>query len=401
MRDRGTVRACAAFMQPTPETAPITNSQAPPDARHLGLQIGTMLVQKRVEAFLKDGGQVLGLAGPSGTGKLYGTEAAAKAVGGFCLSVLDRAQGVVNYNRLGAYVLGAEGLARSLFVVCNADAETDWSSLGQLRGGATLILIGNDGHAMKRAGITVEQVRRPTVAEMTRTLFCDQGMEVTKAQRLAHLSNGDWRALKTVEAYFAQIDIGSLDEGDFELAVESTAKDKPRAESMHPSFAAHLLFNGQAKKHCGGLEELADYGVLAWGEKNLGVACETIGDMARLQEAASLADTMVSGCAAELGLDHFARSAALEPRTNLRYDYKAYSAPEGDPSKRIGGREASEFATICSSWERRGSWHARAKRHLAQTQESDAPAADRSGNPQRTTKAAKAKKRPAKAVRLG
>ena len=130
-----------------------------------------MLVQKRVEAFLKGGGQVLGLAGPSGAGKLYGTEAAAKAVGGFCLSVMDRAQGAVNCNRLGEYVLGAEGLVKSLFVICNADAETDWSGLGQLRGGAKVILIGNDGQAMKRAKITVEQIRRPTVAEMTRTLF--------------------------------------------------------------------------------------------------------------------------------------------------------------------------------------------------------------------------------------
>ena len=324
-----------------------------------------MLVQKRVEAFLRSGGQVLGLVGGPGTGKLYGTEAAAQAVGGFCLSVLDRAQGVLNYNRLGAYVLGAEGLARSLFVVCNADAETDWSSLGQLRGGAKLILIGNDGHAMKRAGITVEQVRRPTVAEMTRTLFCDQGMEVTKAQRLARLSGGDWRALKTLEAYFAHVELASLDEEEFEMAVESSAKDEPRAESMHPSFATHLLRSGQAKEHCGHVENLADDGVLAWGERNLGISCETMEDMARLQEAASLADTFVVGGAGELGLDHFVRSAALKPRTSLRYDYKAYSAPEGDPSKWIGGKEASESSDVIrESWHRRAPWTRREKSRL-------------------------------------
>ena len=147
-----------------------------------------------------------------------------------------------------------------------------------------MILIGNDGQAMKRAKITVEHVRRPTIAEMTRTLFCDHGMDVTKAQRLSHLSNGDWRALRMLEAYFAQVDVASLAEGEFELAVASTAKDKPRAEAMHPSFATHILFSGQADKHCGGLEELADYGVLAWGERNLGVACGTIEEMARMQE---------------------------------------------------------------------------------------------------------------------
>lgn len=242
-----------------------------------------MLAQKRVEAFLRSGGQVLGLVGPPGTGKLFGTRLAADAVGGYSLTVMDRAQGAVNYNRFGAYVLGGEGLAKSLFVVCNADSETDWSGLSLLGGGAKVILIGNDGQAMKRGKIMVEQVSRPTVAEMTRTLFCDHGMDVVKAQRLAQLSGGDWRALNTLESYFAQIDIASLDDGDFELAVASTAKDKPRAGAMHPSFAAHILFSGQVEKHCAGLEELADYGVLAWGEKNLGVACDTIEDMARMQ----------------------------------------------------------------------------------------------------------------------
>ena len=234
---------------------------------------------------------------------------------------------------------------------------------------------------------------------MTRTLFCDNGTEVTKAQRLAHLSNGDWHALKTLEAYFSHVDVASLDERELELAVASTAKDKPRAEAMHPSFAAHILFSGQAEKHCGGLEELADYGVLAWGENNSGVSCDTIEDMARLQEAASLADTFVVGGTAEVGLDHFARSAAFKPRTTLRYDYRAYSAPEGDPSKRSGVREDSEFTAICSSWERLGSWHARAKRRLGEDQEIDERAADHSEYPRRTTKAAaKAKRAPKRAA---
>jgi hypothetical protein len=182
-----------------------------------------------------------------------------------------------------------------------------------------------------------------------------------EAHRLAQISGGDWRALKTLESYFAQIDVASLDDGDFELAVESTAKDKPRAEAMHPSFAAHILFSGQAEKHCGGLEGLADYGVLAWGERNLGVACETIEDMARMQEAACLADTMVVGGAAELGLDHFARSAALKPRTALRYDYRAYSAPDRN------GKEADE--SIRKSWERRSPWTRREKGRLTLNQQ--------------------------------
>ena len=320
-----------------------------------------MLARKRVEDFLRGKGQVLGLVGPPGTGKLFGTRLAAEAVGGFSLTEMDRAQGAVNYSRLGAYVLGADGLTKSLFVVCNADAETEWNWLSRISRGSKFILIANDGQAFKRAKIAVEQVRRPTVAEMTRTLFCDHGMEVTQAQRLAQLADGDWRALRTLETYFAQAAVASMDAGDFELAVESTAKDKPRAEAMHPSFAAHILFSGQAEKHCGGLEGLADYGVLAWGERNLGVACETIEDMARMQEAACLADTMVVGGAAELGLDHFARSAALKPRTALRYDYRAYSAPDRN------GKEADE--SIRKSWERRAPSTRREKGRLTLNQQ--------------------------------
>ena len=35
--------------------------------------------------------------GPPGAGKLYGTEAAAKAVGGYSLTIMDRAQEAVYY----------------------------------------------------------------------------------------------------------------------------------------------------------------------------------------------------------------------------------------------------------------------------------------------------------------
>ena len=311
---------------------------------------------------------------------MYGTEAAAKAVGGFCLSVMDRAQGAVNYSRLGAYVLGAEGLAKSLFVVCSADSETDWSGLSLLRGCAKVILIANDGQAMKRAKITVEQIRLPTVAEMTRTLFCDHGMDVTKAQRLARLSGGDWRALKTLEAYFAQIDIARLNDGDFELAVASAAKDKPRAESMHPSFAAFLLRSGQAKKHCGRVENLADYGVLAWGERNLGVTSETIDEMARLQEAACIADAFVAGGAGEFGLEHWVRSAALKPKTGLCYNYQAYSVPE-----RSDGKETPEAKALRESWKRRAPWAKRKKSRLASTQEADDKPAKRGRKREATT----------------
>ena len=80
-----------------------------------------MLAQKRVEEFLLRGkGQVLCLVGPPGSGKLYGAELAAKAAG-IQATVLDRTQGNVNYNRLGACALGQDGLTRVVTIVIGAD----------------------------------------------------------------------------------------------------------------------------------------------------------------------------------------------------------------------------------------------------------------------------------------
>ena len=65
-------------------------------------------------------------------------------------------------------------------------------------------------------------------------------------------------------------------------------------------------------------------------------------------------------------------SDALAPRTSLRYDYKAYSAPEGDPTKHNGGTEASETSdAIRKSWHRRAPWTGREKSRLTSTQVPD------------------------------
>ena len=60
--------------------------------------------------------------------------------------------------------------------------------------------------------------------------------------------------------------------------------------------------------------------MLPWGERNLGVTCETLESMVTMQEAAATADLLCNGGEFELGLDHFARSAACLGQTGLRYD---------------------------------------------------------------------------------
>ena len=56
---------------------------SPGHHRSLQICIIIMLVQKRVEAFLRSEGQLFGLVGPPGSGKLYTAERAAAAVEGF------------------------------------------------------------------------------------------------------------------------------------------------------------------------------------------------------------------------------------------------------------------------------------------------------------------------------
>ena len=121
------------------------------------------------------------------------------------------------------------------------------------------------------------------------------------------------------------------------------------------------MFSGKAREQ-GIVELCSEYNVLAWGERNLGVACGNLEEMSRLQEAACFADVFIAGGDAELGLDHFVRSAALTPRENLRYDYRAYSAPEG---KRSDGKETAETRVIRESWERQASRSKREKDRLA------------------------------------
>ena len=160
-----------------------------------------MNAQTRIETFLRGRGVALGIVGEPGSGKMHAAQLAAKAAG-FHLSILDRTQGPIHYNRLGAQTLGDNGLAKTVFVICGADAETStsWPDPKSLPEGAKFIFIGNSCRAeMKRAGLQIEQVSRPSPEAMTKTLFLDQGWDVIVAQRLARLSGGDWRRLRALE----------------------------------------------------------------------------------------------------------------------------------------------------------------------------------------------------------
>ena len=107
-------------------------------------------IRERVRTFLEGTQRVLALVGPSGTGKLYATQQAARDAGLACVEH-DRAQGVINYDLWGATTLANGGLARTLNILCNADSETDFSFVARMPQGRKVVCIANDGQALAKA----------------------------------------------------------------------------------------------------------------------------------------------------------------------------------------------------------------------------------------------------------
>ena len=61
-------------------------------------------IRERVKSFLDGTQRALAIVGPSGTGKLYATQQAARERGLTCI-VHDRSQGSINYRLWGAATL--------------------------------------------------------------------------------------------------------------------------------------------------------------------------------------------------------------------------------------------------------------------------------------------------------
>ena len=142
------------------------------------------------------------------------------------------------------------------------------------------------------------------------------------------MARGDWRQVHTLNRTFkdAGIDITSATEEAFAHALQQMTRD--RQNDAHPSLRAHQLFTGIAQP------EDADAAVVAWSEKNLGITRGTLADYAMMQEAAVTADLLCNGGEYDLGLDHFARSAAALHQTGLRYDYAKWSNPWTAPAEK-------------------------------------------------------------------
>ena len=204
---------------------------------------------------------------------------------------------------------------------------------------------------------------------MAKILFLEHDWDALAAQRLSRLAQGDWRQVFTARRALegAGVDISVASEEEFAQALERMRRDK--ALEAHPTLRVHQLFNGLADN----LEAYAGPDVLAWGERNLGVTCDTLEDMAAMQEAAVTCDVLQTGGEHDVGLDHFARSAAClgQRSTKLRYDHATFVNPWAAPAagtalRAPGVRESAE--------QQLEPWSRSLKRRLAEQEHpSDAP----------------------------
>ena len=358
-----------AFKRVETWSRPITNKTARGARRTAGAASlaeypHDMNIQGRIEAFLRGSTAALAVVGQTGSGKTHAVEVAAKAAG-FQATVLDRTQGSISYNRLGVCALGQDGLTRTVTIVCGADSETALPDPKRLPLGTKLIFIGNNCSAeLKKAGIHIEKLNRPTQEAMCKTLFLDHDWPVAKAKRLSALADGDWRRVWSLDRLFAGagVDVAECNDDDFRALMLHTAKDKNLLETTPPSAAVHQLFSGYAASS-NTVSDYAEHSVMMWTEANQDIVCNSIEKMAEFQEAAVYADVLATGGQHEIGLETFSMCAAQNANPNLRYDFTKYRNPWAAARK-----ETPEAKYIRESWQRRGSW---TKRRLAAAQDPD------------------------------
>ena len=322
--------------------------------------------QSKIEAFLRGEASALALVGPSGCGKLFATERAAAAVG-LRVQTEDRSQGPLNYTRWGSNSISVSGvLDQHLYVLACADQETDFSGmLSVLRTmpGLKVVLLANEvSNAMRNAKVPVERVSSPSVDQMTKELFLNLGWDCTRAQRLSLLANGDWRRLQTLERLFQGVDVASMSDETFGETLERMARDSH--QDIHPTLAAHQLFSGFAMKQGKSPEDLADPSVLAWGEANNAILCESLEDMAKMQDAAVYCDVLTNDGQPQLGLEYWARSASVHGAQGLRYNYASFMNPWS-----ADGKETPAIASARESYSRMRPWLQRARQRIGKAQQ--------------------------------
>ena len=241
-----------------------------------------MAVAKVVSLLRSDKPGALALTGPTGCGKRHAIAEAARQAG-VAVTHHDLAQGAIQWGRLGRQQLTSTGLVRSVHVISNASEHFLKDFAFAKRTQAKIILVADDaGPSMRASGVPVARMQPMSADAMAKQLFHEDGWDAEAALRCAQVAQGDWRKLRSTAEIFRH---GNELTADTDL-VESSRKDATMS-ALHPSLAANQVLNGTADPGWA-----LDPMVFAWTERNLGLHCDSIEEMARKQELAALADVM-------------------------------------------------------------------------------------------------------------
>ena len=188
---------------------------------------------------------------------------------------------------------------------------------------------------MRASGVQIVKMQPMSADAMAKQLCHEDGWDAEAALRCAQVAQGDWRKLRTTAEIFCHDNELT---GDADL-VESSRKDATMS-ALHPSLAANQVLNGTADPGCA-----MDPTVFAWTERNLGLRCDSIEEMARKQELAALADVMQTDAikcqeACHVGPELFALGAR-NPAKRVQHTFGLYANPWQKDAKAVALLEAS------------------------------------------------------------
>ena len=229
---------------------------------------------------------------------------------------------------------------------------------------------------MRASGIPVVRMSYMSCDAMAKKLFLDLEWPAEEAAAAARAAKGDWHQLHAR----AQLCPHRIDGPQ-----ECSGKDASLADAP-PSFVANQLLNGAAPDNCP-----LDPSIVAWTERNLGVHCETIQDMAAAQDVMAAASNCLHGSDA-IGEELFRRAARFKTK-HVYYQHSLYTNPYQ--------QDESTVSAIKESFSRSRDTHVRLlkKRHLLE--ERDEQSQEEVPKPKaKARRAAKSRAAPKRATRV-
>ena len=262
---------------------------------------------------------VIAIIGPSGCGKRHAIAEAARQAD-VVIAHHDLAQDAVAWGRLGGQQLTPSGVARSTHVVSNASELFLKDFAFAKKTHAKIILVADDaGCSMRASGIPVVRMNYMSCDAMAKKLFLDMEWPAEEALAAAEQAKGDWHQLRARK---------QLCPDHVDVPKECSGKDASIADAA-PCMVANHFLNGTAPDNCP-----LDSSIVAWTERNLGVHCETIEEMATRQEAMAAASNCLHGSDA-IGEELFRRAARFKTK-HVYYQHSLYTNPYQQDASSVG-----------------------------------------------------------------